>query len=146
KLPKTASAVVIANPDIADVQVVSPGLIYINGKAVGETTVFAVDGEDNQVLNAVVSVTHNLSKLKSTVNSVLPEVNVNFRSADNSLVMDGQVDSPIQAENLRKIASPFLQANQTLVNMLKISGADQVMLQVKVAEVSRSELKRFGIH
>lgn len=146
KLPQAASAVVIANPDIADVQVVSPGLVYINGKSVGETTVFAVDSQDNQVLNAVVTVTHNLSKLKKTVSNILPDADVNFSSTDGALVMGGNVDSPLQAENIRKIASPFLQENQTLVNMIKIGGSDQVMLQVKVAEVSRTELKRFGIN
>lgn len=146
RLSTPASAVMVADPAIADVQVVSPTLVYLNGKAVGETTVFAVDSKDNEVLNKVITVTHNLSKLERTVKSLMPDAAVKFRSMDNALVMDGNANSPMEVESIRKLAAPFLQANQTLINMVKSNGSDQVTLMVKIAEVQRSQLKRFGIH
>lgn len=141
-----ASAVMVADPNIADVQVVSPSLVYLNGRAVGETTIFAVDAKDNEILHSVVTVTHNISKLEKTVKSLLPDSKVNFRSMDGALVLDGNVDSPIESENVRRLAQPFVGQNQTLINMIKSNGSDQVTLMVKIAEVQRSQLKRFGIH
>ena len=35
RLPRPAATVFIANPDVADVQVKSPSLIYVNAKAPG---------------------------------------------------------------------------------------------------------------
>ena len=146
RLSSPASAVIIADPAIADVQVVSPTLVYLNARAVGETTIFAVDAKDNEVLNKVVTVTHNLSKLERTVKSLMPNAQIKFRSMDNALVMDGNANSPMEVESIRRIAAPFLQGNQTLINMIKSNGSDQVTLMVKIAEVQRSQLKRFGIH
>jgi len=146
RMSAPATAVMVADPNIADVQVVSPTLVYVNGRSVGETTIFAVDAEDRELLHSVVSVTHNISKLKQTLKAVLPTAEVDFDSVDGALVVKGNVSSPLEAESVRQLATPFLQGDQALVNLLHTSGSDQVTLQVKVAEVSRSELKRFGIH
>jgi len=145
RLSTAASAVIAADPVVADVQVVSPTLVYINAKNVGETTVLAVDSKDHEILRATISVTHNLSKLNSAVKEMIPEANVTFHSVDGALVMRGDVDSPLQAEDVRRLAAPFLKDKQTLINMLHPLGSNQVMLKVKVAEVNRTELKNFGI-
>lgn len=145
RLSSPASAVIAADPTVADVQVVSPSLVYINGKSVGETTVFAVDSQDHEILRAVITVNNNLSKLNRAVKALVPNSNVTFQSVDGALVMNGEVDSPLQAEEVKRLATSFVRQNQTLVNMLRPLGSNQVMLKVKIAEVDRSELKRFGI-
>ncbi len=146
RLSAPASAVMVADPNIADVQVISPMLVYLNGRAVGETTLFAVDNKDTEVLHATISVTHNLSKLNSMVQSLLPDSKVTFRSMDGALVMSGNASSPVDVENIRRLAQPYLQGNQALINMVESTGSDQVTLMVKIAEVQRNQLKRFGIH
>jgi pilus assembly protein CpaC len=145
RLSSPASAVIAADPAVADVQVVSPSLVYINGKTVGETTVFAVDAHDHEILRAVVTVTHNISKLNQAVKDMIPGAKVNFRSVDGALVMNGEVESPLQAEDVRRLAAPFLKGSQTLVNMLRPLGSNQVMLKVKIVEADRTEMKSFGI-
>ncbi len=145
RLSSPASAVIAADPTIADVQVVSPSLVYINGKSVGETTVFAVDSKDHEILRAVVTVTHNISKLNKALKAIIPDAKVDFQSVDGALVMNGEVSSPLQAEDIRRLAAPFVKDKQTLINMLRPLGSNQVMLKVKIAEVNRSTLKNFGI-
>lgn len=145
RLPAPASSVIAADPTVADVQVVSPSLVYINGKGIGETTVFAVDSQDREILHATVNVINNLSKLNKAVKALLPSANVSFQSVEGALIMNGDVDSPLQAEDVKRLASSFTKTNQTLVNMLHPLGSNQVMLKVKIAEVDRNELKRFGI-
>ena len=141
-----ATAVIVADPTIADVQVVSPRMVYLNGRKVGETTILAVGENDQELLHAQVNVTHNLSRLNATVRELMPDSDVGFESVDGALVMKGNVRSPIEAENVKSLATPFLQDKQTLINMIKTDGSNQVTLMVRVAEVSRNELKRFGIN
>lgn len=145
-LSEGASTVVVADPAIADVQVLSPHLVYASGRQIGETSVLAIGENDTVVLNGTLTVTHNLSKLKKTVIQAMPDASVNFESTGNAIVMKGSVTSPVEAERITRLAGTFLQSNQSIINMLETKEGDQVMLKVKVAEVSRAELKRFGIN
>lgn len=145
-LPGTASAVVIADPAIADIQIVSPRMVFLQGKAIGETSLYAIDGSDKTLLEATVEVTNNLSRLNRQMKEVFPKADVNFRTTNNGLVMDGYTDSLEEAQHVQSLAQGFLSEKQTLVNLVQSAGSDQVMLQVKIAEVARSELKRFGIN
>lgn len=145
RLPGYASVVAVADPEIADVEVLAPDLVSVQGRGVGQTSIMAFDARGNEILNETVSVSHNITALRRIVAKALPDAEVEFDSISGALVMSGSVESPLQADNIRRIAEPFLGDDQ-LVNMLDIKGSDQVMLKVRVAEVSRTELKRFGIN
>ena len=93
RLPRPASTVFVANPDVADVQVKSPSLIYLTAKAPGETALYAVDAEDRVLLNAPVRVEHDLSRVRQSVHALAPGENVTVSSVDNSLVLSGNVSS-----------------------------------------------------
>lgn len=146
RLTRAATAVVVADPEIADIQIISPKVVYVHARKIGETSVIAIDSGDETILDTVIEVTHNISKLNRTLKQVMPSADVNFKSTDNGLVMEGFVDSPIESKRVQELAVTFLGKEQALVNMLNTAGSDQVLLQVKVAEVARTELKRFGIH
>ena len=70
RLAHSAESVFIANAGIADVNVKSPRMIYIYGKKPGETTLYALDRNDNVVANARVVVSHNLSRLNSALSDL----------------------------------------------------------------------------
>ncbi len=146
-LSAPAASVAIANPAIADVQVVSPRLLFINGIGAGETSIIATDANDNVILESTVNVTHNLSRFSRAVQDMAPNASIESSSADNAIILKGKVDSPVVAEKLQRLASSFLQNdNQRVINLLDTSGSDQVMLKVRIVELARSELKRFGIN
>lgn len=147
RLSSPAASVAIADPAIADVQVISPRLIMVAGRGVGETSVIAVDANDNVILQGTVNVTHNLSRLKRALTDITAGEKVTASSADNAIVLKGPVDSPVMSEKLQRLATGFLSnERQQVINMMDTSGSDQVMLKVKVVELRRSELKRFGIN
>lgn len=146
RLDRTAHSIMVADPGIADVQVISPRLVYVQGKKVGETSIFAIDAHDTTILNTVVNVTHNISKMQSALKQVMPDANIEFSTIDGGLMMRGDVASPMEAESIKNLASSFIGAQEKLINMLNVEGSDQIMLQVKVAEVSRNDLKRFGVN
>lgn len=146
RLETPANSVMVADPSIADIQVVSPKMIYVNAKKIGETSIYALGNNDATVLDATIEVTHNLSRLNRTIKQMVPDADVQLKSIDGGMVLEGFVDTPMQSETVRSIVSGFMGREDRLVNMMSTNGSDQVTLMVKVAEVSRNELKRFGIH
>jgi pilus assembly protein CpaC len=146
RLPRAASSVFIANPDIADVQVKSPTLVYLFGKAVGSTTLYAVDGQDRVIANMDVDVTHNMKNLHQAVLNVAPDSDITFASVNGSLVMDGVLSSPREAEEIRQIAESFSPGDKGVINRLRVDALNQVNLRVRIAEVSRDVKKRLGFN
>ena len=147
RLPRPASTVFIANPDVADVQVKSPSLIYINAKTPGETVLYAVDADDNVLLNAPIRVEHDVSRLRESLHALIPGEDVSVESVDGSLVLKGNVSTAGRAEKANTLATAI--ASETkgkVVNQLAIATPNQVNLRVKVAEVSRTVLKALGVN
>ncbi len=146
RLPRPAATVFVADPDIADVQAQSPSIIYVFGKRAGNTSMFAVDEADNLLLRSSVQVDHNLAGLRDAIDRLIPSNTVDVSSVDGSIVLDGKVDSPTDAQELRELASRYLGEDETLLNRTRVGAPTQVHLRVRVAEVSREVIKEFGIN
>ena len=102
----------IANPDVADVQVKSPSLIYLTAKAPGQTALYAVDAEDRVLLNAPVRVEHDLSRLRQSIHALAPGQNVTVSSVDNALVLGGTVASAGEAATVSRLADRDRQGDE----------------------------------
>ncbi|WP_332052375.1 type II and III secretion system protein family protein [Reyranella sp.] len=147
KLPGPASTVFVAAPDIADVQVKSPGMIYVFAKKPGDTVLYAVDDQDRVLLNTIVSVTSPLSRVKGTLDQAHPHNGVTFDNQGETIVLGGTVHSAQVAEDARRLALQQVNNNPSkVISNIKIDAPTQVQLQVKVAEVNRNSLKRVGIN
>src|ERR1043166_6812504 len=147
RLSGPANTVFIANPEIADVTIKTPSLIYLIAKSPGETVLYAVDSEDRVLLNAPVRVEHDLSRVRNTLSSVAPGENVAVAAVDNSLVLSGNVSSAGRAERVRSIAASIAgETKGTVVNRMAVTTPNQVSIRVKVAEVNRTALKALGVN
>ena len=146
RLDRAASTVFVADPEVADVQVKSPRLVYLMAKQPGETVIYAVDREERVLLNQRVSVSHNLSRLRATLKSMLPGSDVEVETMDKTLVLSGRVLSARDAEAAQRLAMRLVKDEKDLVNQISVVAPNQVHLRVRVAEVSRDILKQFGIN
>jgi pilus assembly protein CpaC len=146
RLPRPAATVFVADPETADVQAQSPSIVYLFGKKAGETSLYAVDENDQLLLRTHVVVQHNLSGLREAIHQLLPTTKVDVATVDGSIVLNGEVDSPLQAQELRELAERYLGDKETLLNRVRVDAPTQVHLRVRVAEVSRDVLKQFGIN
>ena len=146
RLPRPAATVFVADPEIADVQAQSPSIIYLFGRKAGSTSLFAVDDEDQLLLRTAVRVDHNMKGLQEAIDRLMPNGNVSVSSVDGSIVLDGKVENPAQAEALRNLASRFLGEDESLLNRTQVGAPTQVHLRVRVAEVSREVIKEFGFN
>lgn len=146
-LPHPAATVFIANPEVADVNVKSPSLIYLTAKAPGDTALYAVDAQDHVLLNSPVHVEHDLSRVRQTLSAIAPGENVRVSSVDNSLVLSGNVSSAARAERLRSLAASIAgETKGTVVNRLSVATPNQVNIRVKIAEIDRNVLKALGVN
>ena len=146
KLSTPVSSVFVADPSIADVQVQTPRLVYVYGRTPGSTNLYAVDEKENVLMNRQVSVRFETARLSSAINQMLPTGKVSVRSLNNTVVLRGEVQTASDAADAVSFAQRFVGADNTVVNQLKIKGANQINLQVTIAEMSRNSLKDLGIN
>ncbi len=146
RLSRPASAVFVATPEIADVQLKSPRLLFIHARLPGETAIFAVDSDDNIIASHRVAVGHNLTRLREVMHQVRPNANIQLASLGNSIVLTGAVGSAQEADDLRGLAAQVLGENGRIINRLSIAKPQQVNLRVRIAEVSRDITKQFNIN
>ncbi len=159
--------VAVGNPDIADIVVISPTQMYILAKDIGNTNLLFW-GRDNRLLGSVnLEVSHDLDGLKAKLHQLMPNEGIEVYSAQRSIVLKGRASSAATMEAAVRVAEGYLAQIQTakkvqqfemeegrskredeavgrVINLIEIGGSQQVMLQVKVAEIQRTELKRMN--
>jgi pilus assembly protein CpaC len=146
RLDRPCSSVFVADPDIADVQLKSPTVLYIMGKGAGSTTIYAVDQQDAVLLNSRIEVHQDVDRLARDIRQIDPSGRVQAKAVDDSIVLEGNVKDAAQGDDIRKIAARYVANASQIVNKLKIDAPNQINLQVRVAEVQRNVLKQFGVN
>jgi pilus assembly protein CpaC len=162
-LDKPAARISVANPDLADIVVISPTEFYLLAKDIGVTNLLVWDRGSKARSAVQVEITHDLEGLKSKLHLFVPGADIEAHSAQRSIVLTGSVPSATAMNAVVRIAEGYLaqiisrkgeqfqqesgsrREDKTVggvINLLEVAGAQQVMLEVKVAEVARSELRR----
>jgi pilus assembly protein CpaC len=148
RLTGPAATVFVANPEIADVQVKSPTLVYISAKAPGQTVIYAVDASDSVLLNSVILVEHDVSRLRSSLRQLAPGERISADSVDGNLVLSGMVSDAGQADKVRSLAASIageVKGSQ-VINRMTVATPNQVNLQVRIAEVDVTKLNEIGVN
>ncbi|NIC07548.1 type II and III secretion system protein family protein [Billgrantia bachuensis] len=143
QFPRAVRVVSVGNPEIADLVVMGSRQLYVLGKSTGTTNVVLWDQSENIQGTLNVTVTHDLEALKGHLHALLPDENIQVRSAQDSIVLSGEVSSAERLDTALRLATRFAGGGEDAVlNLMQVGGANQVMLDVRVAEVSRSLVKR----
>lgn len=142
--PIALKRVSLAAPDIADALVISPRQIYLTGKAAGTTnlTLWEEDSRVFAIYDLVVS--PDLSKLKEKFHEILPGEDIRVTATHDAITLFGRISSTAKLSQALDVAHAFAPGN--VVNLLQVAGVHQVMLEVRVAEMSRSVTKRLGFN
>jgi pilus assembly protein CpaC len=146
RLNGTMSDLFVANPDIADVQVRSPSQIYIFGKTAGTTTVYATDAGGHVVFSATVRVGQNLASVGQMLSIAMPEANITATPMNGMVLLTGTVAQPDDAAEAEHLVQAFVGDATQVVSRLRTATPQQVMLQVRVAEVNRSLVREIGVN
>lgn len=145
--------VTIAAPEIADFIFVPkltkwqrPRFIYIKGVSPGETNMSLWIGT-RLVQVYDLKVTYNIVRLKESLHEMLPEEDgIRVYATHDTIVLSGTVSSTENLDEALALANSFTPRKSKVRNLLTVTGVHQVMLEVTIAEMSRTVAKRLGIN
>ena len=144
-LDRHASSVAVAAPDVADVQLLAPDVLYVIGKSVGRTSVAVLDDRE-RVGEWVVSVELDLEPLRAVLAREPGFEGVGARRLTRGVALTGEVASAEAADRALRLAAGALPEEVTVENELRIAAPLQVNLEVQIAEVHRAVTEDLGVN
>ncbi len=145
-LPSPIKRVSVGNEEVADVVVISADQIYVNGRKVGSTNITLWGGKEEVMGVVKIKVGRDLTKLKEHLHQLLPNEDIEVRELEGAVVLSGRVSSLEVKAKAEKVAQALVGEKGGLANLLEIGGNQQVMLQVRFAEISSKVVKRLGVN
>ncbi len=137
--------IAVTNPAVADVVVVQPREVLIDGKSPGTVTLFVWGAGRREQYDLVVEPA--VTNLEQQLHALFPAEGIKVNVSDEAIILSGQVSNNqvmLRAAEIAQASSSKLR----VVNMLQLpggAGSQQVMLQVRFAEVNRRMLAERGV-
>lgn len=144
-LPERVADVLVSNPTIADAVLRSDRKIYLIGVAGGETNIFLFGEGNRELARFEVVVSRDTVGIEALIREMAPKSNIKVQTISDTIVLTGTATSPEEAAKATEVAAKFIGDVAKVVNMITISGSDQVNLRVVVAEVQRTTAKQLGV-
>lgn len=146
ELDRDARDVVIANPAVVDAVVRTPRRIFVLSLAVGRTNAIFLDGEGRHIATVEIDVNADVDDLNAYLRRDIPNTGATATGIDNSVVLSGEVASLREASIAQQAALQRVEEPEQVVNNIAIQERQQVLIKVRVAEMTRSIAKQFGIN
>jgi pilus assembly protein CpaC len=172
ELPRPAGDVLVSNPQIADAVLRTSTRLYLIGMQLGQANVFLFDNNGAQIASFDIYVEADLSVLNQLLAEAIPHGFVRADAINGSIVLRGQVASASDSGRAEEVTKRMIAAMPTsvtqssmtatggtgttdtfdpqsgpgIVNLLTITGEEQVALRVQIAEVQRQVVKQLGIN
>ncbi len=138
--------VAVGNPELFDVIVIGPQELQFVAKSVGATNVlvWASDGKIKALIDVYVGAAG--SQVTSALRRVLKNDSIEMERVGGSVVLSGPVASALAMEQALMVSRALLPAEEAgrVINMMEVGGGQQVMLEVVIAEMSRSLKRALG--
>ncbi|HBC3895542.1 type II and III secretion system protein family protein [Vibrio alginolyticus] len=150
-----ARKVTLGDPEVLDLLVLRANELFLIGKKLGTTNVAVWDSRGRLIEQFNVEVTHDLNTLKTKLHQFLPDEDIEVHSSQEKIVLRGLVSNQQNMDTAVKVAETFAlgdaadeedsneEDESMVINLLTIGGAQQVTLEVTVAEVQRTLVRRF---
>jgi pilus assembly protein CpaC len=132
----------VGDPAIADAVAVSPNELLVTGKKLGTTTLLVWD-PGGQVQIYSVEVTADAPALERYLSGLFPGAQFSVVASGNTVALSGRVPSASVNDQAVEIAKG---TGATVINRLQAPPAQQVLVQVRFAEVSRTAAKEMSTH
>ncbi|ODP97617.1 MULTISPECIES: type II and III secretion system protein family protein [Salinivibrio] len=167
---KVIGSVFIADPAIADYQVIDKQKVVAFGKTVGSTTLLVFDEEGKTIVSRQLIVNQSMVHLQQQIQLRYPELDVSIYNLAEQVVLSGLVASEEQKQDIERLVGELLSKPSTqdeiewdtgdetynlgfmrryryegIVNNLEVATTKQVNVQLTVAEVSNSFMEKFGV-
>ncbi len=155
-LQQDVAQVLIANPEISDVHVVGSKRVAFLGKTMGRTNAKLFDKSNNLIRQFDIIVGYDLPAIRQALHTFLPNERIKVELVNTNIALTGEVSDAAAARKAVEIANQFTfpsgpipalvtADSSTILNLLKVSTGQQVMLRVRVGEIQRNALKSLGV-
>src|ERR1700728_541583 len=134
----------VTDPSIADPQVLTSTQILVHGRAPGEVSLIIWDElERSRSFDLRVDV--DVTACAEEERRVFPDEQISVSPSRAAIVLSGHVTTEDVAKRAGELASAY---SKNVINVLTFGpvGAQEVLLEVKFAEVDRSALTQLGIN
>ncbi|MEN8261897.1 MAG: type II and III secretion system protein family protein [Nitrospirota bacterium] len=142
--PMPVKRISIVDTEVADALVLTPKEVYLTGKSIGKTSLTLwVDSKIHAIFE--LEITPDIVGLKEKIYEIFPEESdIHVTNTHDSIVLSGTVSSDLNVSQILALAEAY--APEKIINLLQVRGVHQVMLEVRVAEISRDLSRRMGVN
>jgi len=140
-LDKNIPRVQVNNPDLLAVTPLSANQVQISAKKAGVTQVNLWD-EDGQIHTVDILIYGDVKELQVALQTQFPNSTIKVYRYSESLVLKGFTDQPDHVSQIVQLASDYA---PKIINNITVGGVAQVLLKVKVMEISRTKLRELGV-
>lgn len=131
----------VGNRDVLDLTALSPTQVQVFAKKAGVTQI-NLWNERNEIKTIDVVVYGDARELKMVLAAQFPRASLTVTPLANSVIIGGFVDRPDLVNRIVRIAEDY---HPNIINNITVGGVQQVLLDVKVMEVSRTKLRELGV-
>jgi len=135
--------IVVGDPDVADVMPLTDRSLYVLGKKLGTTNVSLYDAARAMVGVIEIEIGYDTPKLSGDIAREVPRSGARVSTANGRTVLSGTVRDSSAAARVAGLAKQY---GPEVVNNLQVGGSQQVMLEVRFVEASRTAGKDLGIN
>lgn len=144
--PEKIIRVSVGAKEVADFVLLSPREVYVTGIAPGLTNLM-LWGAGNRVIRVYdLNVAPDVSRLKQMIHDLLPNeaATIKVMASQDAIALSGTVRDASSIQKVLSLAETY--APKKVLNLLSVGGVQQVMLEVRVAEMSKDIVNRMGIN
>lgn len=140
--PWPVARVSVTDPEVVNVEVLTPDQILVMGKRAGSTDLVAWS-KDEQVWRTRVDVGIDLPRMKGDLARMFEGSEIDVSMSQNILVVSGSLHRMEEAAMLREFLD---KTGLAYLDKTGVAGVQQVLIRVRVAEVSRSAVRTLGVN
>jgi pilus assembly protein CpaC len=142
-LEEPVTRVSTGDPEIADILLINPTELYVLGKSLGTTNLVAW-GKQGRGVPMDIAVLIDTASLTTALHEILPdETQLHVSTIGNSIVLSGPIQDGYRAERAIALAES-LSKDRKIINLMRTTAPQQVLLEVKIAEVSKTLVDQLG--
>lgn len=155
--------VIVTDPEVANVVVHGKRKVSVLGVAIGSTTLRLFDAKRRLIRSTDVYVTYDLPAIRRALKEFLPNEHIGVSMVNTRIALNGDVSSASAAASAIEIAQEFVHGKlkaedaearkvpdgttteSPIINLMKISAGQQVMLRIRIGEVQRNAVRNLGV-
>ncbi|MEP7221465.1 MAG: type II and III secretion system protein family protein [Novosphingobium sp.] len=144
-VPGRMADIFVADEKVADVQIKSGNQLFLFAKGSGETSVYASDAQGHVIWSANIRVSANVDSVDQMLRLAMPDAKITVSNIGvGTVLLTGTIGAPEDAAEATRLVQAYMGKEANVISRLKMATPQQVNLQVKFAEVSRSLVRAIG--